>query len=84
MLSQILSWSLFGQPGTVQQLSLQQRQVRLHWFKEERETSLLRIYVSYCRKDVDLIKLHLKELSGPEEKIRPLVELWVKGEIMPG
>lgn len=31
VLGQILSWSLLGQPGTVEQLSLQQGQVCLQW-----------------------------------------------------
>jgi len=31
VLVQILSWSLLGQPGTMEQLSLQQGQVCLQW-----------------------------------------------------
>lgn len=31
MLGQILSWSLLGQPGAVEQLSLQQGEVGLQW-----------------------------------------------------
>lgn len=33
MLGQILSWSLLGQPGAVEQLSLQQGEVCLQWLK---------------------------------------------------
>lgn len=39
VLGQILSWGLLGQAGAVEQLPLQQGEVRLQWQKQVRQTS---------------------------------------------